>query len=155
RFLRADMRRFSTRRKFDAVLISGRSFAYMTRNKDVLDALRSIKQALRPRGILVFDNLDATLILPGLSKPVHDRVRIGQKTITRYSKRSLNLETGWTWNWDARYVIDDGARKKTIRDRSVLRAFTRDELRLFLSLAGFELRQFRSGPGSILAVAVK
>jgi hypothetical protein len=41
------------------------------------------------------------------------------------------------------------------RDRSVLRAFTPDEIRLFLSLAGFEvLRNLRKG-ATILTVARK
>jgi len=66
---------------------------------------------------------------------------------------SMNLKTGWTWNWDAVYVVDNARRKRTVRDRSALRAFTRDELRLFLKLAGFTPLRFTRRPGLILAVA--
>src|SRR6516164_9020105 len=39
-FLHGDMRGFSLRKKFDAVVVGGRSFTYMTSNADVLAALR-------------------------------------------------------------------------------------------------------------------
>lgn len=152
-FLRQDMRRFIARKKFDAVVIGGRSFTYMTGNADVLAALRCIRQALRPGGVLVFDNFNASAVFKDLFKPLRDTARVGRKTISRVSKRTLNLKTGWTWNWDATYVIKDGPRQQTFRDHSVLRAFTRDELRLFLILAGFTPVRFRLQGSTILAVA--
>jgi SAM-dependent methyltransferase len=137
-FVHSDMRRFKIPSKFDAIVVGGRSFAYMTRNEDVLSALRCIRRALRPNGVLVFDNFDAQAIFKDLAKPLRDDVRAGNKTISRVSKRTANLKTGWTWNWDATYIVkDDQGQTRTFRDRSVLRAFTRDELRLFLVLTGF------------------
>jgi hypothetical protein len=65
------------------------------------------------------------------------------------------LKTGWTWNWDATYLIDDGRRKQKFRDRSVLRAFTADELRLFLVRAGFEPLRISKQAATLLAVARK
>jgi SAM-dependent methyltransferase len=153
RFLQGDMCRFSFPRKFDAVLIGGRSFTYMTTNEKVRSALQCIRRVLKPRGILVFDNFDAEGIFRDLRKPLRDVVRIGTKTITRTSERSINLKTGWTWNWDAVYMIRDRRMKKTFYDHSVLRAFTRDELRLFLTLAGFSALRLNRGQGTIFTVA--
>lgn len=153
RFVHGDMCRFSFRRKFDAVLIGGRSFTYMTTNEKVRSALQSIRRVLEPGGLLVFDNFDAETIFRDLSEPLRDQVRIGTKTITRTSERSMNLKTGWTWNWDATYVVQDGRRKETFRDHSVLRAFTRDELRLFLTLTGFSAVRISRGRHTIFAVA--
>jgi SAM-dependent methyltransferase len=147
------MRRFSVRKKFDAVVVGGRSFTYMTSNADVLAALRCIRRALRPKGVLVFDNFNASAGFRDLSRPLRDAVCVGGKTISRISKRTINLRAGWTWNWDATYVIKDDVRQRTFRDQSVLRAFTRDELELFLVLAGFTPVRFRVQGSVIRAVA--
>jgi len=153
RFVHGDMRRFAFRRKFDAVLIGGRSFSYMTTNADVRSALHSIRNVLKPGGILIFDNFDAETIFNDFHRRLSDKVKKGAKTFTRHSERSLNLKTGWTWNWNAVYVVEDGQKKRTYHDRSVLRAFTRDELRLFLTLAGFTPLRFTRGSATIHAVA--
>lgn len=154
-FIQADMRRFSLRKKAHAVLIAGRSFSYMTTNQDVLAALRSIHKALKPEGILIFDNFDARIIFRNFKKRPTDEIRKDGRVFLRRSKNSPNLATGWTWNWDADYTITDGREKQSFRDRSILRAFTPDELRLFLTLTGFEtLRMSRQG-ASILTVARK
>ena len=154
RFLRGDMRGFSMRRKVDAVVIAGRSFTYMTGNQDVRNALRCVRSALRPGGLLILDNFDAERIFHDFDKPLPDeRFRTSERTITRRSERAMNLKTGWTWNWDAVYEVEEGGRTKTYRDHSVLRAFTRDEMRLFLELAGFTVASCRRGPASFLMIA--
>jgi len=153
RFLRGDLRRFRVERTFDAVLIAGRTFSYMTRNEDVSSALQCIRRSLRPRGVLVFDIFDAGTMFMDLSRPVRDVVRVGDKTISRVSTRTVNLRTGWTWNWDATYVVAQGRHRRTFRDRSVLRAFTRDEMALFLSLAGFASVRLRKRGAVFLVVA--
>jgi hypothetical protein len=63
--------------------------------------------------------------------------------------------TGWTWTWEATYVVDDGERKQRFHDWSVLRAFTPDELRLFLALTGFEALRLTRQAATILTVARK
>ncbi len=152
-FLHGDMRRFAVQDAFDAILVGGRSFTYMTTNQDVLDALFCIRLALQPGGVLIFDNFDADAIFRDLEKPLRDEVKVGTRTISRLSLRSRNLATGWTWNWDATYVVRDGRRRKIFQDQSVLRAFTKDELRLFLTLAGFSPMHFRRRESAILTIA--
>lgn len=153
RFVQGDMRRLSFRRKFDAVLIGGRSFTYMTTNQDVRSALQSTGNALKSGGILVFDNFDAEAIFKNLRNRFHERVVKGSKTFVRQSETSMNLKAGWTWNWNATYIVDDGRRKRTFHDHSVLRAFTRDELRLFLVLTGFTPLKSIRRSATILIVA--
>ena len=70
---------------------------------------------------------------------VHE-AEYGDRSYKRISKKSLNLKTGWTWNWDAEYHIQEPGRpKQIIKDSSVLRAFTEEELRLFLALEHFDV----------------
>jgi SAM-dependent methyltransferase len=152
-FIHGDMREFDVRKKFDAVLIGGRSFTYMTSNADVLGTLHCARRALRPKGVLILDNFDAQAIFRGISRPLRDRVRCDGMTITRLSERTMNLSTGWTWNWDAEYVVDHDGRRRVFRDRSILRAFTQDELKLFLALAGFRAVRSRSQGAVIFTVA--
>jgi len=112
RFVQGDMRRFSSRRKFDAIVIVGRSFTYMTTNENVRSALRCCRQALRPGGVLIFDNFDASGIFTDFRARSVERFRVGDKRITRRSVGSWNLTTGWTWNWDAAYVVEAGGRRR-------------------------------------------
>jgi SAM-dependent methyltransferase len=155
RFIQGDMRRFSVRKKVDAVLVAGRSFSYMTTNRDVLAALESIHKALKPGGALIFDNFDAARIFASLPGRMRDDIRRDGRHFIRLSETSPNLGTGWTWNWDATYVVDDGGRKRKFHDRSLLRAFTPDELRLFLTFAGFEPLRISRRAVTILAIARK
>src|SRR3989338_6818460 len=41
-FIQGDMRNIKLKIKFDAILITGRSFTYMTTNKDIINTLKSI-----------------------------------------------------------------------------------------------------------------
>jgi SAM-dependent methyltransferase len=155
RFVQGDMRRFSIRKKVDAVLIAGRSFTYMTTNRDVRAALRCIHRALKPAGTLILDNFEASAIFTNFQERTSHVVRRDGQSFLRKSRQSMNFDTGWTWIWEADYTLDDGQQKRKFHDRSVLRAFTPDELRLFLVLTGFErLRQSRQGQ-TMLTVAQK
>ncbi len=63
----------------------------------------------------------------------------GQKKITRISHLEKNLETGWTYDWHALYRIEEGNETTEIEDITTLRAFTKDEILLFLKLTGFSI----------------
>ena len=155
-FLRADMRRLPlSLTGFDAICCCGRGFAYMTTNSDVQCALASFHRALKPGGILIFDNFYAPAIFPNRRGPVTQRVERGDRTFTRVSTNTPNLATGWTWNWRALYTVEADGRRRIFRDDSVLRAFTPDELKLFLRLAGFETRGVRRRSAALLVVAQK
>ncbi len=153
RFLRGDMRKFTNRRKFDAALITGRSFCYMTSNEDVTNAVKCIHRALAPGGILMFSNFNAHVIFRNFRKRHVHRATFEGRKYTRYSTTSPNPAGGWTWNWDARYIIVENGRKCVIDDTSVMRAFTRDELLLFLALAKFEPVSVRKRDADITIVA--
>ena len=124
---------------FDAAFCCGRSFTYMTGNGDVLACLRAVNRALKEGGLFVLDNFLASAIFGDFPEHVENRSELEGMTITRISENSPNLETGWTWNWNATYLIEkaDGETRR-VSDPSVLRAFLPEELSLFLSLTGFD-----------------
>jgi SAM-dependent methyltransferase len=140
RFIRGDMRNFAGGRRFDAVLITGRTFSHLLRNGDVLDTLESAHRALKSRGLLGFDCFRADRVFLDAGRESVQTIKRGDTLFRRLSRTSPNLATGWSFNWEAEYRISKKGRKeKVVRDRMVLRAFTKDELGLFLGLRGFDL----------------
>ena len=156
RFIQGDMRQLNFENEFDAVIIAGRSFTYMTKNDDVDKALKTIYQSLKENGKLIFDNFDAGKIFGNFNREeIIFETEFENRKYKRVSKNSMNLETGWTWNWQATYYIMENNKIKTVRDNSILRAFTEDELRLFLKINQFEVIKITKEYSAIKMVTKK
>ncbi len=153
KFLQGDMRNLKLYEKFDAVLITGRSFTYLTTNDDVMNTLKSIYRVLNKKGILIFDNFNAEKIIGMRKKKFTQKVKFKGKEYKRVSVKSPNLKTGWTENWDATYYITEKGKTKIIKDKSIVRAFTLDELALFLKLNNFEVLSNKKNDFAIETVA--
>ena len=139
-FCQGDMRSFKLDDPVDAAIITGRSTSYLLTNEDVRNALRCIREALRENGFLIFDAFRAESVIVGSKTEFIHEATFGDRSYKRISRKSRNLQTGWTWNWDAEYQIDEpGKPTRIVKDSSVLRAFTEQELRLFLTLEQFDL----------------
>lgn len=156
RFVQGDMRHVALPETFDAALITGRSFTYMTTNADVLGCLAAVAGLLRPAGLLAFDNFDAAGIFTNFRAEMVFETALEDGMIRRVSRNTLNLENGWTWNWHADYYrLRDGVEEKLGEDVSILRAFTEDELALFLKLSGFETLEIVKSGSAFTCVARK
>ena len=59
KFILGDMRNIRLEEKFEAVVVTGRTFTHMTTNHDVMFALYSIHETLQKDGWLLFDNFNA------------------------------------------------------------------------------------------------
>jgi SAM-dependent methyltransferase len=139
RFIRGDMRSFSLGRRVDCILITGRSFSHLITNEDILSTLKSVQAALKKHGVLIFDCFRADEMIRTFRRESIQDVECGDTLYRRLNRTSLNLGTGWTFNWEAEYHIrKKGRRERIVKDQTVLRAFTEDELVLFLRLGGFE-----------------
>tara|TARA_Y100000310_G_scaffold317241_1_gene369897 strand:- start:10003 stop:10719 length:717 start_codon:yes stop_codon:yes gene_type:complete len=142
KFIQADMRDLRLRKKFDGVIISGRSFTYLTTNEDVQNTLRSIYRILNKGGILIFDNFNAEKMINLKKKKFEQKSEYNGRKYRRVSIKSPNLKEGWTENWEATYYIEEKGRKtRAIKDKSTLRSFTKDELKLFLRLHNFKIER--------------
>ena len=53
----------------------------------------------------------------------------------------MNLSTGWTYDWYAKYIIENGDEIYEYDDVTTLRAFTMDEMSLFLKLTSFKTKE--------------
>ena len=155
RFVKGDMRSLRFKEKFDAVLITGRSFTYMTTNDDVERALNSVNKVLKKNGILIFDNFDAAVIFADFKKRFVQSAQYKTRQYRRVSENTKNLKTGWTWNWNATYYITEKGKKKVIEDKSILRGFTKDELELFLKLNNFDILKMRTDGSALTTIAKK
>ncbi|MFA5792625.1 MAG: class I SAM-dependent methyltransferase [Candidatus Gracilibacteria bacterium] len=156
KFIKADMRSFNLKQKFDAIIIPGRSFTYMTKNKDVMMALEQIHKHLKTNGILIFDNFNAEkIIIDRKTKHSVQESTVGDTKYKRVSKKTLSLNEGWTEKWDATYFVTTNGKTKTVKDSSVVRSFTKEELKLFLKLTGFDLIKNQTKDFSITTIAKK
>jgi len=140
KFFKADMRALKTKEKYDAVIILGRSFTYMTTNEDVERALKSAHKVLKKGGILIFDNFDAKEGLLNYDKYLKgsQTFKVKGMTIKRKYENPWILDVGITkwmkFTWDI-----DG---KIYKEKSKFRLFFKEELELFLEWNGFKVEKF-------------
>ncbi|MCU0643980.1 MAG: class I SAM-dependent methyltransferase [bacterium] len=140
-FLQQDIRILKLKRKFDAIIAMGRMFTYMATNEDVEQSIHSIAECLNPNGIFLFDNFSAPHFIKNFKEneeKIHE-IDLGHRTIKRISRNTWNLKHGVTFNWYAKYQIEEQGKLREIEDESVLRAFFREELEYFLNREALEV----------------
>jgi len=105
KFIQCDMQNLSFDRQFDSVLITGRSIAYMIDNQGIIDTFTGVHKALKDRGLFVFGVFEANGIFDNFSD-FEQTIEHNNKKIKRTSKLKMNLSTGWTYDWYAKYLIE-------------------------------------------------
>ena len=136
RFIQCDMQDLSFDHQFEAVLITGRSIAYVTDNKGILDTLKGVHCALKDNGLFVFGVFEANGIFDNFND-FEQNIKHNHKKLRRISHLEMDLKTGWTYNWYAKYIIEQDNKVVEFDDVTTLRAFTKDEILLFLKLTSF------------------
>ncbi len=153
-FIQSDMRNLSFDQKFDSILITGRSLAYVTENKGIIDTFRGIYRLLENKGVFVFGVFEANGIFDNFGDFEQDVCHNG-KRIRRISKLKKNLDTGWTYDWYAKYIIEENGNVSEIDDLTTLRAFTKDEILLFLKLTNFKVKELIEEERAITLITEK
>jgi SAM-dependent methyltransferase len=154
RFIQCDMRNLSFDGQFDAVLITGRSIAYITENQGIIDTLTGVHRALKPDGLFIFGVFEANGIFDNFND-FEQTIDYENKKIRRISKLKKNLLTGWTYDWHARYIIEQENQISEYNDITTLRAFTKDEILLFLKLTGFQVQEIITEGKALILIAEK
>ena len=139
-FIQCDMRNLSFDEQFEAVLITGRSIAYVTDNHGIMDTLKGVHRSLLDNGLFVFGVFEANGIFDNFND-FEQNIEHNHKKLRRISHLEMNLETGWTYDWFAKYIIEQNSKEVEVDDVTTLRAFTKDEILLFLKLTGFDVKE--------------
>ena len=154
RFVQCDMRNLSFNQQFDSVLITGRSIAYVIENQGIIDTFNGVKNALKDNGLFVFGVFEANGIFDNFND-FEQNIEHNNKNIRRISKLKKNLTTGWTYDWYAKYIIEQDNKLFEYDDITTLRAFTKDEILLFLKLTGFKIKKIIEEEKTLTFIAEK
>ena len=143
-FFQSNMQHFILPQPVDAAIITGRTISYLHSNKDVNESLFAINKNLKPAGVICFDFIDANKFIPGIKEQgIWHSAVVGNKKFKRESFWSLNLTEGWSFDWLSVFYEESpaGGLIKLGEDNSTIRAFTKDEIMLFLQLNGFWVKE--------------
>lgn len=153
-FVQCDMRNLSFNKQFESVLITGRSIAYIIDNRGLIETFTGIHKALQEKGLFVFCIFEANGIFDNFND-FEQNIEHNNKRIRRISKLKKNLETGWTYDWQAKYLIEENGKISEYDDLTTLRAFTKDEILLFLKLTDFKVKEIIDEGKTITIIARK
>lgn len=133
-----DMRQFSLHRRFDAIIVLGRTFAHMVTEDEVFRALDRIAAHLKPGGTLVMDNFKTAAVK---EQAYTEEYQFGDIHVKRSNKNTDIEDRRWTWH--ATYDITDTETGKSRfeTDDIRLRGFTKQELQERLEQQGMHVRQ--------------
>jgi SAM-dependent methyltransferase len=149
RFIKGDMRYFNLNTPVDSIIITGRTTSYLLTNNDIHNTLKSIYNNLHSNGILCFDFIDANRFFITLKKDgtFNHSVNFNNKTLIRESKLNIKTSNNFMFEWDAKYYeILNYKKKLIIKDKSEVRAFTKNEWQLLLHLNNFNVLKFIDKP---------
>jgi len=137
----ADMRKFRLKNKFDAIIVTFRTFQHMYSVNDQLKALKIIKKHLKPHGILIFDVYNPSLkyIQKGdWQWRREENIKLpGVKGMVKIDFRNRYDMAEQMMCQDYRFSYPDG--KKELFPLK-MRFFFRFEVEHLLPLAGFEIK---------------
>lgn len=153
-FIQGDMRNLSFNQQFDAVLITGRSLAYVIDNKGIMETFSGIYRSLKTNGLLVFGVFEANGIFDNFND-FEQHIQLDNKRIRRISKLKMNLETGWTYDWYAKYIVEQKETTLEYDDLTTLRTFTKEEILLFLKFNHFHSEEIIEEPKTLTFITKK
>ena len=143
-FLQGLMQDFVLDKPTKSAIVTGRTMSYLLTNKDVFDSFSTINKNLKAPGILCFDFIDANKFIPLISgQMILHKATTGNKNFCRQSYWTVNFSQSWVFNWLSVFYEEkeDGSLTKIGEDNSTIRAFTKDEIILFLQLTGFAIKE--------------
>ncbi len=140
-FIKGKMQQFKLPHKVEACIFTGRTSSYLQTNRDIIKTLACIYENLQAGGIIVFDIINASTfikMIAGNKTYIHEAGFEGRQYY-RESKWINNPKQLWAFNWFSTYYqkLAGTKKKKLFEDNSTIRAFSKDDMQLFLELAGF------------------
>ncbi len=142
-FIKGKMQRFHLPHKVDACIFTGRTSSYLQTNNDIKRTFDCIYQNLEEEGIVIFDIINANHFIKVIADKelfIHVAGFEGRE-FYRESKWINNPKQLWSFDWYSTYYekLANGRKKKLFEENSCIRAFTKDDMQLFLELSGLTL----------------
>lgn len=113
-FFTQDMRNFSLKKKFDAVLCLFGTFGYCTRDNEITEALRKIRDHLKPQGLFIFDFWPVHAYIGRKHWQSVREVKKGRIYIIRITDCTFELETN---------VVNLKIKCNVIRNKRLIESF--------------------------------
>lgn len=135
----SDIRRFDLGIKFDACITMFAVLGYLKRNKDIIRALKCIRNHLNPGGLFVFDVWYGPAVLKIRPQPRMKVIRRNDLRLYRFAEPSLK-EKDHLCTVDYHFLgISSGKVLIETNEKHILRFYFSDELRAFLKSCGFQM----------------
>lgn len=140
RFLREDMRNFALEESFDACIAMFAVIGYLNSFDDVLQAFRSVRRHLKPRGLFTFDVWNGLAVLHNMPESRVKELESNELKIIRTATPKLRVFENICEVFYHVLIID----KKThhleeTKERHIMRYFFPQELLHLLRESGFEV----------------
>jgi len=144
KFLQGDMRHFNLKKTVQSTIIPSRTINHLLTNEDLNATFSTLHKNLETNGLVCFDFIDANQFIPFISggkKVIHEAV-FDNTHYTRESIWTPILQRGMDFNWASFYFKKDNNELISIgEDNAILRAFTINELEIFLTLNQFKVKE--------------
>jgi len=147
-FIAENMLTFNYYEEFDMIISLFGSFDYITNNADIDKVLQNTWRALKPGGIGLFEIWNSIPVQKIRQKELslvsvtnyNNHTRIDRKrgfSIMNYPQKTI-VDVNYV------YTITQKEKAKTIRDKHIMRALSKDEIENFLVNNGFVIRNVYS-----------
>ena len=136
----ADIRSYSTTKRYDAVLSLFHVMSYQTTNEDIKNALTSARKALSPSGLLIFDVWYGPGVLTDLPSVRIKEVEDDENRLIRLCRPNMyESMNAVDVNYEILVINKQTGNAKTINETHHMRYYFRPEMEEYLNSAGFEL----------------
>jgi SAM-dependent methyltransferase len=137
----SDARTFSSQEPFDAVISLFHVFSYQATNADALDFLRTVRKALKPGGVGIFDYWYAPAVIHQKPQNREKHVSSDSLHIHRTTRSQINYTKSVVQvEFEIRVVQKDPPEERLLRETHPMRYFTCNEVDLLTQMAGLTAR---------------
>lgn len=143
-FLKEDLRTFHFREKFDIIISLFGSFDYLTDDSEINTALMNTWKSLKPGGTGLFEVWNSIPIkmikereMNSISLTEYDNIVIERMRGFKLLEKKFRtiVEVNYNYKFPG---------NKSLKDKHIMRAFTRDEIAAFLEDNSFKIDKFYS-----------
>ncbi|XOB41833.1 MAG: class I SAM-dependent DNA methyltransferase [Candidatus Nealsonbacteria bacterium] len=139
--IHCDMRKINTKDRFDAIILIGRTFTHLVKDKDIKKALKCFNKVLKDKSVLIFDNFEAEKMLKKQIFKPEEAVKNRGHIITRTSSFHIISKKPTIVRWFYSFEVD-GKKSKIYQTNDLIRGFSPEELKRFLNKANFKVLKF-------------